>query len=45
MWYFVWILGLFLASAFAILNVINLEVSVKRSVERLTKSDKKKPKA
>ncbi|TVU62165.1 cytochrome bd-I oxidase subunit CydX [Vibrio atlanticus] len=25
MWYFVWILGLFLASAFAILNVVSLE--------------------
>ncbi|MDH6016510.1 cytochrome bd-I oxidase subunit CydX [Vibrio splendidus] len=25
MWYFVWILGLFLASAFAVLNVISLE--------------------
>ncbi|OQQ10213.1 cyd operon protein YbgT [Vibrio splendidus] len=27
MWYFVWILGLFLASAFAVLNVISLEKS------------------
>ncbi|WP_081090297.1 cytochrome bd-I oxidase subunit CydX [Vibrio splendidus] len=27
MWYFVWILGLFLASAFAVLNVISLEQS------------------
>ncbi|MCZ4309758.1 cytochrome bd-I oxidase subunit CydX [Vibrio atlanticus] len=27
MWYFVWILGLFLASAFAVLNVIGLEKS------------------
>ncbi|MEZ9386636.1 cytochrome bd-I oxidase subunit CydX [Vibrio lentus] len=27
MWYFVWILGLFLASAFAVLNVISLETS------------------
>ncbi|PMG15777.1 cyd operon protein YbgT [Vibrio splendidus] len=45
MWYFVWILGLFLASAFAILNVINLEVSVKRSLNRLTKSYKKRTKA
>ncbi|MEZ8347976.1 MULTISPECIES: cytochrome bd-I oxidase subunit CydX [Vibrio] len=25
MWYFVWILGLFLASAFSVLNVISLE--------------------
>ncbi|MCC4856895.1 cytochrome bd-I oxidase subunit CydX [Vibrio lentus] len=27
MWYFVWILGLFLASAFAVLSVISLEKS------------------
>ncbi|EGU39975.1 MULTISPECIES: cytochrome bd-I oxidase subunit CydX [Vibrio] len=27
MWYFVWILGLFLASAFAVLNAISLEKS------------------
>ncbi|PMO42501.1 cyd operon protein YbgT [Vibrio splendidus] len=27
MWYFVWILGLFLASAFAVLNVISVEKS------------------
>ncbi|EJN6829280.1 MULTISPECIES: cytochrome bd-I oxidase subunit CydX [Vibrio] len=25
MWYFIWILGLFLASTFAVLHLINLE--------------------
>jgi len=27
MWYFVWVLGLFLASAFVVLNIISLEKS------------------